>query len=145
MEFCPRIANELMLKEIKKGSSKNIVFSPLSINIALNMLAAGSIGDTLEYMLGLLGSKNADEINTKSSKMMAVAEGGGGGGGTGSSSKNASDGPILTMINGPWVDQCFPLVPTFKEEVLKGIFKCEANNVDFRTKVIFLSQISSPN
>ncbi|KAH7862876.1 hypothetical protein Vadar_010535 [Vaccinium darrowii] len=54
--------------------------------------------------------------------------------GHGRSSKNTHDGPILTVVNGVWVDERFPLVPKYKKEVLKGIFKCEANNVDFRTK-----------
>ncbi|KAF7141173.1 hypothetical protein RHSIM_Rhsim06G0045400 [Rhododendron simsii] len=130
MEFCPRIANELMLKEIQKGSSsKNTVSSPLSINAVLNMLVAGSTGDTLKQMLASLGSKNVDEINSKSRQMMAMLPCGGG------SSENVGDGPIVTMINGAWADQHFPLVPKYKEEVLKGIFKCEANNVDFATKV----------
>ncbi|KAF7141762.1 hypothetical protein RHSIM_Rhsim06G0043300 [Rhododendron simsii] len=122
MEFCRRIANQLMLQKIyQKGFSKNIVSSPLSINVVLNMLVAGSKGSTLKCMLGFLRSKNIDEIHSKSRKMMEMAANGG-------------DGPILNMVNGAWVDQRFPLVPKYKTEVLKGIFKCEANNVDFRTK-----------
>jgi len=68
---------------------------------------------------------------------MEVAKcGGGGGGGAGSGwyFDRYGEGPILTMVNGAWVDQHFPLVPEYKEEVLKGIFKSEGNNVDFRTK-----------
>ncbi|KAI8549834.1 hypothetical protein RHMOL_Rhmol06G0056200 [Rhododendron molle] len=122
MEFCTRIGNQLMLQKIyQKGFSKNIVSSPLSINVVLNMVVAGSTGSTLKRMLGFLGSKNVDEIHSKSRKMMAMTA-------------NSSDGPILNIVNGAWVDQRFPLVPKYKEEVLKGIFKCEANNVDFRTK-----------
>ncbi|KAG5543389.1 hypothetical protein RHGRI_016204 [Rhododendron griersonianum] len=123
MEFCTRIGNQLMLQKIyQKGFSKNIVSSPLSINAVLNMVVAGSTGSTLKRMLGFLGSKNVDEIHSKSRKMMAMAANGG-------------NGPILNMVNGAWVDQRFPLIPKYKEEVLKGIFKCEANNVDFRTKI----------
>ncbi|KAH7848850.1 hypothetical protein Vadar_009193 [Vaccinium darrowii] len=127
MEFCTRIANQLMLNGIQNGLSKNIVSSPLSINTVLNMATAGSKGRTLKRLLGLLGSKNVDEINAKSRKMMAVTEGGG-------SSKDVSNGPILTMVNGAWVDQGFPLVDKYKEHILKGIFKGEANNVDFKAK-----------
>ncbi|KAH7848743.1 hypothetical protein Vadar_007099 [Vaccinium darrowii] len=127
MDFCAKIANQLMLNKIQNGFSKNIVSSPLSIDAVLNMLVAGSTGRTLERMLSFLGSKSVDEIYGKSRKMMAVAEGCG-------SSKDASNGPILTVINGAWVDQHFPLVHKYEEEVLKGIFKCEANTVDFTTK-----------
>ncbi|KAE9457113.1 hypothetical protein C3L33_10981, partial [Rhododendron williamsianum] len=120
MESCTQITNQLMLKEIEKRVSKNIVSSPLSINAVLNMLVAGLTGDSLKQMLGFLGSKNVDEINSKSRQVMAMLRGG--------------DGPVFTMVNGAWADQHFPLVPKYKEEVLKGIFKCEANNVDFQTK-----------
>ncbi|KAH7849235.1 hypothetical protein Vadar_015002 [Vaccinium darrowii] len=126
MEFCAKIANQLMLKKIQNGFSKNIVSSSLSIDAVLNMLAAGSTGRTLERMLSFLGSQSVDEINAKLRKMMAVAEGC-------ESSEDASNGLILTVINGAWVDQRFPLVHKYKEEVLKGIFKCEANTVDFTT------------
>ncbi|KAH7849027.1 hypothetical protein Vadar_011931 [Vaccinium darrowii] len=129
MEFCTRIANQLMLKGIQSGFGKNVVSSPLSINAVLNMLAAGSTGHTLERMLGFLGSKDVKEINSKSRKMMAVTRGGGGG-----STKNTDDGLILTMVNGAWVDQRFPPVTQYKDKVLKGIFKCEGNNVDFAAK-----------
>ncbi|KAH7849873.1 hypothetical protein Vadar_024226 [Vaccinium darrowii] len=125
MEFCTRIANQLMLNGIQNGLSENTVSSPLSINVVLNMVTAGSKGHTLERLLGLLGSENVDEINAKSRKMMAVTEGGG---------SSASNGPILTMVNGAWVDQRFPLIDKYNEEILKGIFNGEANNVDFRAK-----------
>ncbi|KAF7140774.1 hypothetical protein RHSIM_Rhsim06G0045100 [Rhododendron simsii] len=129
MEFCTQIANQLMLKEIQNSFGKNIVSSPLSTNAVLNMVVAGSTGHTLKHMLGFLGSKNVDEINSKSRKMMAVAAGGGG-----RSSEIIGNGPILTMVNGAWADRRFPLVSKYKEDVLKGIFKCEAYNVDCQTK-----------
>lgn len=133
MEFCTRVANELMLKEIQKGSGKNVLSSPLSINTVLNMVVAGTTGDTLKLMLGFLGSESVDEIISKSrhiAKMLRACS---------QSSKRygvgyiVDDGLILTMINGAWVDQRFPIVPKY-EEVLKAIFRSEANNVDFRTK-----------
>ncbi|KAH7849782.1 hypothetical protein Vadar_022882 [Vaccinium darrowii] len=127
MEFCTRIANQLMLKGIQNRLGKNIVSSPLSINVVLNMVTAGSKGRTLESFLGLLGSKNVDEINATSRKMMAVTEGDG-------SSKDVRDGPILTMVNGAWVDRKFPLVDKYKEHILKGIFKGAVNIVDFEAK-----------
>ncbi|KAI8549842.1 hypothetical protein RHMOL_Rhmol06G0056600 [Rhododendron molle] len=119
MEFCTRVANELMLKEIQKGSGKNVLSSPLSINTVLNMVVAGTTGDTLKLMLGFLGSESVDEIISKSTHIAAVLR--------------EDDGLILTMINGAWVNQRFPLVPKYKE-VLKAIFRSEANNVDFATK-----------
>ncbi|KAE9457102.1 hypothetical protein C3L33_10993, partial [Rhododendron williamsianum] len=77
------------------------------------MLAVGSTGQTLKHMLGFLGSKNVDEINSKSRKMMAVTAGGS------RSSEIDGSGLILTMVNGAWVDRRFPLVSKYKEKVLK--------------------------
>ncbi|KAF7142032.1 hypothetical protein RHSIM_Rhsim06G0044500 [Rhododendron simsii] len=57
------------------------------------MVVVGSMGHTLKHMLGFLGSKNVDEINSKSREMMEVAAGSGG-----RSSENAGNGPILTMV-----------------------------------------------
>lgn len=140
MEFCTRVANELMLKEIQKGSGKNVLSSPLSINTVLNIVVAGTTGDTLKHMLGFLGSESVDEIISKSRHIATMLRE------CSQSSKRygvgyiVDDGLILTMINGAWVDQRFPIVPKY-EEVLKAIFRSEANNVDFRTKVIFLTNI----
>ncbi|KAF7139074.1 hypothetical protein RHSIM_Rhsim07G0078800 [Rhododendron simsii] len=131
MEFCTRISTQLMLKEI--DNDRNIVTSPLSINVVLNMVAAGSKGGGLDYMLRILGSKNIDEINFKSSEMMAVAAGvipvakGGG------PSNNAEDGPTVAMVNGVWVDERFPLKPSYKE-LIRSVHKCEAKTVDFLNK-----------
>ncbi|KAG5543395.1 hypothetical protein RHGRI_016210 [Rhododendron griersonianum] len=134
MEFCTRVANELMLKEIQKGSGKNVLSSPLSINTVLNMVVAGTTDDTLKLMLGFLGSESVDEIISKSRRIAAVLRQ------CSQSSKRdygggyiRDDGLILTTITGAWVDQRFPLVPKY-EEVLKHIFRSAAKNVDFTTK-----------
>ncbi|KAF4355545.1 hypothetical protein F8388_003126 [Cannabis sativa] len=44
MEFCTQIAAKLILNEMKKNesSAENVVMSPLSINLMLNMVAAGA-------------------------------------------------------------------------------------------------------
>ncbi|PON40697.1 Serpin domain containing protein [Parasponia andersonii] len=52
MDFCVSAATQLILDEIKKdGSGENILVSPLSINMMLNMVASGSGGQTLEQFL----------------------------------------------------------------------------------------------
>ncbi|XP_058224124.1 serpin-ZXA-like [Rhododendron vialii] len=57
---------------------------------------------------------------------MPVAKGGG-------SSNNAEDGPTVIMVNGVWVDERFPLRPSYKE-LIRGVHKCEAKTVDFLHK-----------
>ncbi|KAG5543386.1 hypothetical protein RHGRI_016201 [Rhododendron griersonianum] len=117
-----------MLEEVKTSGRNNLVVSPVSLNLVLNMVAAGLKGRTLETMLGFLGSENINQINLESSKMMAVAAD------VGSSNNGDGGGPVLAMVNGAWADQNFPLKPLYIEKVLKGIFNCEAKTVDFATQ-----------
>ncbi|KAE9446834.1 hypothetical protein C3L33_21258, partial [Rhododendron williamsianum] len=122
MDFSAGMAKQLLLNQVKKNcSNKNFALSPVSIDVALGMVAAGSRGPTLERMLALLGAQDIDEIKQSASAMMAAANCGGEGG----------DGPVLCMVNGAWVDKRFPLVDSYEEEVLKGIYGCDAQTVDF--------------
>ncbi|KAH7849883.1 hypothetical protein Vadar_024555 [Vaccinium darrowii] len=120
VDYCTQLASQLMLKNVKKSEKNNLVVSPVSLKVVLNMLTAGLKRSTLEYMLGILRSYNIEELNSKSSRMMALAADVG-------TTNNGDDGePILAMVNGVWSDQKFPLKPVYKEQVLKGIFNCEA-------------------
>ncbi|KAF7127039.1 hypothetical protein RHSIM_Rhsim11G0123900 [Rhododendron simsii] len=121
MDFSVGMAKQLLLNQVKNCSSKNFALSPVSIDAALGMVAAGSRGPTLERMLALLGTQDVDELKLSASAMMATANCGGEGG----------DGPVLCMVNGAWVDKRFPLVDSYEEEVLKGIYGCDAETVDF--------------
>ncbi|KAF7132932.1 hypothetical protein RHSIM_Rhsim09G0017600 [Rhododendron simsii] len=126
-ELCTRMVKQLLLEEVGKGNYENLVLSPLSIDVVLNMVAAGSRGRTLEKMLGLLGPKNIDEIKSESLEMMAVA--------TGDQYLNqGEDEPVLCLVNGAWFDQRCTLKPSYKEDVLEGIYGCEAKMVDFVTQ-----------
>ncbi|XP_058181080.1 serpin-ZX-like [Rhododendron vialii] len=127
MELCTRMVKQLLLKEVEKGNHENLVLSPLSIDVVLNMVAAGSRGRTLEKMLDLLGSKNIDEIKSQSLEMMAVATGD-------QYLNNGDDEPILCLVNRAWFDQRFTLKPSYKEDVLEGVYGCEAKKVDFVTR-----------
>ncbi|KAH7516725.1 hypothetical protein FEM48_Zijuj10G0165400 [Ziziphus jujuba var. spinosa] len=52
MEFCVKLAAEGILEEVIKDQGKNVVMSPTSMNLLLNMAALGSSGDTLKQFLG---------------------------------------------------------------------------------------------
>ncbi|KAF7131601.1 hypothetical protein RHSIM_Rhsim09G0017000 [Rhododendron simsii] len=120
MELCTRMVKQLLLKEVQEGGNyENLVLSPLSIYVVLNMVAAGSRGLTLEKMLGFLGSKNIDEIKSESLEMMALTTG---------------DEPILCLVNGALFNQRFPPKPSYKEDILEDIYGCEAKTVDFVTE-----------
>ncbi|KAG5540276.1 hypothetical protein RHGRI_020494 [Rhododendron griersonianum] len=127
MELCTRMTKQLLLKEAEKGNCENLVLSPLSIDVVLNMVAAGSKGPTLEKMLGWLGAKNIEEIKSQSLEMMAVAAGD-------QYLEKGEEEPVLCLVNGAWFDQRFTPKPSYKEDVLKGIYGVEAKTVDFMTR-----------
>ena len=70
LEFGMRMARHLILKEIKNGSEKNVLLSPLSLHAALNMVASGSTGRTLKQLLHFLESDNITHLNAQSSQIM---------------------------------------------------------------------------
>ncbi|KAF7127160.1 hypothetical protein RHSIM_Rhsim11G0124000 [Rhododendron simsii] len=119
MDFAAGMAKQLLLNQVKKRSYNNFALSPTSIDVVLGMVAAGSRGPTLERILALLGAQDIDEIKQSASAMMTAAAHCGG------------DGPVLCMVNGAWVDKRFPLVESYKEEILKGIYNCDTQTVDF--------------
>ncbi|KAI8549833.1 hypothetical protein RHMOL_Rhmol06G0056100 [Rhododendron molle] len=92
MDYCTQLASQWMLKEVKKSREDNLVVSPVSLNVVLNMVATGLKGRTLETMLGFLGSENINQINLESVKMMAVAADVG-------SSDNGDDGLLENKTN----------------------------------------------
>ncbi|KAK9274321.1 hypothetical protein L1049_019135 [Liquidambar formosana] len=124
MNFCLQVVKQTLLKEAEKGFKRNIACSPLSINALSNMLAVGSKGKTLEQFLGFLGSKSVADLNKQSMKLMAAASDGG------SSQKG---GPLLSCVNGVWLDQRFTLKPSFLQ-ILKSVFTAETKAVDFFNK-----------
>ncbi|CAK9178611.1 unnamed protein product [Ilex paraguariensis] len=129
MNFSAPMATQLLLNQVQQGNHENFVVSPLSFNIILSMVAAGSTGSTLDQMLRFLDSKNIDDVNSKfSDMMMAVAS-------SGISSKNSSDGSLLSLVNAIWVDKRFPLKSSY-QEIVKGIYQAETKNVDFEKEVM---------
>ena len=108
---------------------ENIIFSPLSINTLLGMVASRlNHGPTLERLLGLLGFKTLDDLHQKALELEQTA--------LLSSPKNP-DCLVLSSFNATWVDKKYTLNPNF-EQVLKTVYKAETFTVDFENKVILL-------
>ncbi|KAJ7971128.1 Serpin-ZX like [Quillaja saponaria] len=124
--FCLQLAYKVLKKEIENGS--NFVSSPLSIHVMLSLIAAGSTGHTLKQLLSFLGSESIHNLNLLSSEVISrirLEDESGRGSVTG--------GPLLSFVNGSWVDQSFGLKPSF-EEVVRHVYKGQAKEVDFITK-----------
>ena len=63
-----------MLDTIEKGSLKprNVVLSPMSIAIVLNMVASGSQGQTQKQLLHFLGAQGIEELSSNTRAMMSL-------------------------------------------------------------------------
>ena len=86
---------------------ENIIFSPLSINTLLGMVASRlNHGPTLERLLGLLGFKTLDDLHQKALELEQTA--------LLSSPKNP-DCLVLSSFNGTWVDKKYTLNPNFEQ------------------------------
>ncbi|PHT47804.1 hypothetical protein CQW23_12012 [Capsicum baccatum] len=101
----------------------NMVFSPLSIQIVLGLIAAGSSGDTLEQLLSFLKFNSVDELNSVYSRIITnvLADG------------STMGGPRLSVANGAWIKQTLDFNPSFKQ-VMHNVYKAAAASVDFQNK-----------
>ncbi|PHT84686.1 Serpin-ZX [Capsicum annuum] len=115
------LAKHVFSNEIKDDT--NLVFSPLSIQIVLGLIAAGSMGPTKDQLLCFLKAKSIDELNSLYSHLVNIIFVDG----------SPNGGPRLSIANGVWIDQTFPLKPSFKKVVDK-VYKATSNCIDFQNK-----------
>jgi hypothetical protein len=64
--FCFNIPHFFWIKEAEKAS--NFVLSPSSFHCMLSLIAVGSRGSPLDYLLSFLGLKSIDELNSMASQ-----------------------------------------------------------------------------
>lgn len=117
------LAKHLLLN-VKK--QKNLVFSPISIQIVLSLLAAGSSGETLDQLVTFLKAKSTNDLNYLYSHVVDLVFVDG----------SFADGPRLSLANGVWIDKSLPLQPFFKH-VVDTLYKAASHQVDFQNKVSF--------
>ncbi|KAE8100611.1 hypothetical protein FH972_018495 [Carpinus fangiana] len=117
-----RIAKRLLEGE---GKNSNLVFSPLSIQALLSLVAAGAKDNTLDQLLSFLGAESSDQLNAFASLLVTfvLADG------------SPSGGPHLSFANGVWVDKSVPIRPSFKQ-VVDTVYKASLVQVDFQTKAM---------
>ncbi|XP_073222918.1 serpin-ZX-like [Cicer arietinum] len=115
------ITKHLFSKEECKN--KNIVFSPLSLQVTLSIVANGTEGPAQHQLLSFLGFKSIERLNSFVSQLIFIVF----------SSASHVGGPHLSFVNGVWVQESLSLYPSFKE-----IVTCDYNAaltfVDFLTK-----------
>ncbi|KAF6136331.1 hypothetical protein GIB67_024471 [Kingdonia uniflora] len=106
---------------LKNAENSNFVFSPLSIQLALRLLATGSMGKTLEQMLSFLNADSLDDLNSVSSGLIESLN-----------TKTEGD-TLLSCVGGVWIDQSLTIKPSFKE-VANTIYRAETEVADFQNK-----------
>ncbi|KAL6868102.1 hypothetical protein ACP4OV_014947 [Aristida adscensionis] len=103
------------------AGGKNLVFSPLSIHVALALMSTAVAGDTLGEILGFVGAPSRDELaafvrSTVVDRVLADRSGVG--------------GPTFSFACGAWTDRRWPLRPAYVDAVV-GTFKGNTWAVDF--------------
>jgi len=116
------IAKHLFSKQEYKET--NVVFSPLSLQIVLSIIAVGSEGPTQQQLLSFLQSKSTENLNYFASQLVSSVL----------SSAAPASGPHLAFINGMWVEQSLSLQPPF-QKIVATDFKANIASVDFVNKV----------
>ncbi|XP_058783177.1 serpin-ZX-like [Vicia villosa] len=115
------IAKHLFSKDEYK--EKNIVFSPLSLQIILSIIAVGSKGATQHQLLEFLHYDSTGKLKTLCSQLVSYVL----------ADNSSAGGPLVSFVNGVWVEQSSSLKPSFKKSVSTD-FKAAIASVDFITK-----------
>ncbi|MFS7938109.1 putative Serpin family protein [Helianthus anomalus] len=107
----------------------NVVFSPLSIQNLLSLLAAGSKDQTLDQLLAFLKADTTDDLKSLYSQLVSsiLADG------------SPTGGPKLSFANAVWVHKTLPLnllsnrllTPFIKGFASKPISRRSASNILF--------------
>ncbi|KAK9129625.1 hypothetical protein Sjap_010112 [Stephania japonica] len=107
----------------EEAQESNLVYSPLSIQVVLSMIAAGSSGQTLDQLLSFLGSKTSNDLNAFASELVSfvLADG------------SFSGGPLLSNANGLWFEKTLTIKPSFTE-LMHNVYKAKAKPADFQNK-----------
>lgn len=112
----------------KKLKTSQILFiTCLSSDLA--ELNCYRVDRALDQLLTCLGSKSIEDLKFLSSQLVDLTAG------QNSDDRDPTTGPLVTMLNGALIDQCFGLNSSY-EGMLRNIYKAEAKAVDFASKVI---------
>ncbi|CAN6287535.1 unnamed protein product [Urochloa humidicola] len=125
-----RFALRLTAALCASSSSSNAAFSPLSLHVALSLLAAGAGGATRDQLLAALGGGGgggpavvAETLHALAEQVvqLVLADG------------SEAGGPRIAFADAVFFDASLKLKPAF-EEVAVGKYKAETQSVDFKDK-----------
>lgn len=119
------LTKRLLITE-EDAKDSNFVFSPLSIQLLLGLVAAGCGGSTLDQLVSFLQLPSLGELLSFSSDLASVVLADG----------SSRGGPRLSSSAGAWIDHSVSLKDSFKQ-VVGGVFKAACSQADLKTKVFF--------
>ncbi|WOG81756.1 hypothetical protein DCAR_0100907 [Daucus carota subsp. sativus] len=107
---------------LNRGKDSNVVFSPISIQVILGMIAGGASGQTLDQLLWFLKASSIEEVHYIYSHIVHLVFANG----------SLPDGPNLSIANFVWLEQTLSLRPSFKQVL--DTYKASCQRVDFKNK-----------
>ncbi|XP_066335702.1 serpin-ZXA-like [Miscanthus floridulus] len=106
-------------------SNTNAVFSPLSLHVALSLLAAGSGGATRDQLLAALGGGHGpdavDSLHALADQVARIVMADG----------SEAGGPRIAFADAVFADASWKLKPAF-QELAVGKYKAHTHSVDFQ-------------
>ncbi len=114
------VLNSVRLFDAVSADKTNSMFSPLSLNMALGMLAEGAEGSTKEALDKYLGTS---DYGTFSESYMKLAK-------ENYNGKSGKDDNYFEIANSFWGDNGFPFKQEYKNAVTRK-FGAEIRNMDF--------------
>ncbi|KAL6658122.1 hypothetical protein ACP70R_003708 [Stipagrostis hirtigluma subsp. patula] len=103
------------------ADGRNLIFSPLSIHVALALMSAGASGPTLDEILAVAGAPSREALTEFVAGAMV---------GRVLADRSGAGGPSVAFACGAWTDRRRPLKPAYRDTIV-GKFKGSASNVDF--------------
>ncbi|XP_012540036.1 serine protease inhibitor 28Dc [Monomorium pharaonis] len=109
---------------------ENVIFSPLSVSVALSLVLLGSAGKTFDEVARILGLESGVDISQHSEivhqmfgQLLAVMN----------YRIEGSNAPRVNSASGIFVQQGYPIRPEFRV-ISENSYQSEVINLDFRTK-----------
>ncbi|KAJ0577239.1 putative Serpin family protein [Helianthus annuus] len=126
------VSTTLATHLLSNKHDSNVVFSPLSIQTLLSLLAAGSKGQTLDQLLAFLKTDTTNDLNSLYSHLVSsiLAVG------------SPAGGPRLSFANAVWAGKTFSLEPSFKQ-VVDTVYKAACKQVDFHKAEEVADEVNS--
>ncbi|OEL20907.1 putative serpin-Z8 [Dichanthelium oligosanthes] len=103
------------------ADGSNLIFSPLSIHVALALMSTGASGATLDEILAVAGAPSRDELHAfvRATVIDCVL-----------ADRSSDGGPVVAFACGAWTDWRKPLKTEYRDTIV-GTFKGSATTVDF--------------